>query len=234
MPKVAVLKTSKSKKLKHSDLKFIDKIGIELEGGWDTVINGIYSDLSVKVNAPVKGEICSPPLSLEEIKEWLRTRVPKYIDQTCGVHVHVSFKNKVSNFLTLMDPKFYEFFKAKMAKWAAEDVKLRATHEFWKRFRGENRFCRDVFQPEKQISISHKGVLDLEGHDYRYTQLNYCFSMHGTIECRLLPGFTDYDTTVSAIEALINCYEAYLTCHSAKTVSVFESNISQEEISNEW
>lgn len=208
--------------MKHSNLKYINRIGIELEGGWDKTPVGLFPDHSVKVKAPVVGEIASQPGTLEELEDWIHKNYPKYIDNSCGVHIHVSFKDKVNNFLVLMEPKFYDYFKPFMESWAKNE-KLPADHAFWTRFKGLNKFCKDEFKPEAQILINNKGT------DVRYTQLNYCFAMHGTIENRLFPAFKEPETIVSAMNATVLCYESYLEKNAETLTKVFEEVIFEEQ-----
>lgn len=209
--------------MKHSDLKYIDRIGVELEGGWNSNINRkIYADGSVRVVAPYRGEVASPPSTLEEIAKYIKNNTPDVVDDSCGLHIHMSFKNNSSSFLTLMEKDFYIFFKNQMREWGILQ-NLKPTHQFWHRLAGENRFCKDAFQPEKQVHMKGKG-------DHRYTQLNYCYAMHGTIECRLFPGFTDPDIIISAVHALVKCYEDYLESKKNEMNDEFHDAVIEDDL----
>lgn len=83
----------------------IHRIGIELEGGWRKVPPGtqIGPDGSVQITRYqderlIVGELSSPPLSLDPKDEpiywttWLKKFYPSHVNETCGMHVHLSFK----------------------------------------------------------------------------------------------------------------------------------------------
>ena len=56
-------------------MKFIDRIGVELEGGWEKTppdVDAIGHDGSVRVQARYVGEIASPPMDPEEGLKWVK------------------------------------------------------------------------------------------------------------------------------------------------------------------
>jgi hypothetical protein len=62
--------------------------------------------------------------------------------------------------------------------------------------RGENRYCKREFDPLGQYKTRDRG-------GNRYTQLNFCYGVHKTMECRLLPLFRDVSVAVSAVKNLL-------------------------------
>lgn len=225
---------------------FINKVGIELEGAWAVKPNSLQHDGSVKFeatelecehvchclecsaldptiidqgrscSAKYIGEVASKPIAPRSVSKWVRSAYPQAINPSCGFHIHVSFKN-INSYLVLMDRKFYEFFLTKMQEFGDKN-KIPKTHPFWSRLRGENRFCKREFNPDKQINEIKKY------HDFRYQHLNFCHTLHGTMENRLFPMFKEIDLAVAAVYTYLDCLEEYLSKNA------LEFNKYQEEL----
>lgn len=201
----------------------IKGIGLELEGGWvpranlpeirhDGSVQGIPND---RYNV---GEISSAPLStIEAAEAWLRENYPQTVHPSCGFHVHVSLPPL--HYSRLMNESFNGCF-------------LNAMEDFWTRFRsepgfdlfrsrldGQNQYCQKNFRPEHQLwRMEHYG-------DHRtlprYSQLNFCYGRHGTMECRMFPCFPQVGHAVEATKTFINCINSYLaTCPPEKPIVV--------------
>lgn len=191
--------------------EYVDKIGIELEGGWDEIPAGgeIIADLSIDGNTfstdkyltdKHVGEIVSPPLPLEDWKAWAAHFWPTSINITCGLHIHTSFKEK-RHYALLMKSSFERKVRASQRK-LAEELELPKKHYIWHRLDGANPFALfGNVAPSEQVGITEKRI----GMRTRYAALNYCFSMHGTIEYRVLPMF---DVPAEAFRFVDN----YLAC----------------------
>lgn len=189
------------------DFTAIDKVGIELEGGWnrrpanatfhhDGSVTGLHGQ------ATTIGEMVSAPMaSWETVTEWMIDSYPVAHNASCGMHVHVSFKLR-RDYARLMTPEFFEYFGNRMKAWG-ERVKLPASHLFWTRLNGFNGFCKKQFNADVQAAQRGKSGC-------RYTQLNYAFLFHGTIECRLFPVFKKANIAISAIQELCAIYEDWL------------------------
>lgn len=210
------------------ELKFIDRIGIELEGAWTAKPINMIHDGSVKGLPGYKGEVVSPPLKYNDIETFLSANCPTYVNETCGLHVHVSFKDNTISYLSLMEKGFFEYFSNYMRTWGK--VNLPNHTEFWNRLEGKNIFCAKVFQPEAQINSITK---DYNTGAARRTQLNYCYAMHKTIECRMFPAFNDPKTIKLCVDALLDCYESYLANNHKKFKTEFETEISEAELIDE-
>lgn len=195
--------------------KFIDKIGLEIEGGWVNGRSDLTQDGSLRYDeftavsyrddydARTKiGELISPRphATLEEAVNFLNKNWPDDMTARCGFHIHFSLKN-IRYYGQLMNKDFFDFFMGKMREWATDYCC--SNPQFWDRIENNNRYSRTSFSPEKQIKATAKG-------DHRYTHLNYCFAMHKTIECRLFPTFESAETAISALTALVNCVEGWL------------------------
>lgn len=215
-------------------MRFVNYVGVELEGAWDgdpsdgtpVSLKGekmgslIGVDVSVSgFDKPHFGEAASPPLPLQELLEWMGKHYPTAVNESCGFHVHVSFKNILS-YSRLMEDAFWTFFLAEATKFG-KGMKWGAKHPFWARLNGKNRFSMDRFNPEAQVTQKTKV-------DSRRTHLNFCFAQHGTLECRLFPAFADPQEATRAVEWLTSTYESYLGAlpkESRKTLLLTEDDM---------
>jgi hypothetical protein len=190
----------------------IARVGLEVEGAWAHAPAGasFHYDGSVSGIAPAEdgrpyrfvGEFVSPPMGTwADVESWLRGAYPDGFNASCGLHVHTSFKSK-RDYARLMDAKFWPVFTARMEAWG-RFAGLGANHRYWARLSGANGFCRKLHTPEIQVRQARKTGA-------RYTQLNYCFALHKTIECRLFPVFRKPGVSVSAVRELLTTYETFL------------------------
>jgi hypothetical protein len=191
------------------DFLAIDKVGIELEGGWNAAhvlpatARRVY-DGSVHVAGvwAHHGEVISAPMpTMAEVEAYLTAAYPDGHNQSCGMHVHVSFKRDV-DYSRLMTQAFWAYFTERMNAWG-QRVNLPASHLFWTRLAGLNTYCAKVFRPDEQAEARTKTSA-------RYAQLNYCFRFHGTIECRLAPVFKQSRIAISFTKELCAIYESFL------------------------
>jgi hypothetical protein len=209
--------------MQHDSLKFISLLGIELEGGWDSgkKPDRLKGDGSVNVRAAYVGEVCSPPLLIEDMEKFIKKNIPQHINSSCGTHIHFSLL-KNTDYIRLMSREFYDFFLEKMKKWG-ELMKFKIDHPFWPRLNGENSYCKKEFHAEEQSSQTSKA-------GPRYCHLNYCFNYHGTIECRLFPGFNNPVIAFEAVKALVTCVEDYLANTKELEMIEYSEVISFEEL----
>jgi hypothetical protein len=165
----------------------IAKLGIELEGGWTRPLDiRIEHDGSVQLNVPVsiRGEAVSEPMEVDKWQAWVRKYYPDAVNATCGLHVHMSFRSSLT-YQRLMTAAFQEALLKQLSGWARK-VGLPNEHPIWPRLRGRNGYCQARFLADEQASSRQKGA-------NRYTALNFCHALHGTLECRVLPMFLDID-----------------------------------------
>lgn len=199
-------------------------LGVEMEGGWNNhPPSRLGTDGSIRgITSNFIGEVRSEPMRLPQLLKWVENNHPDQVNATCGLHIHVSLNNLDT--LRLCDEKFYAFFLGRFEEWGIAND---ADEEFWKRLRGDNEYCRKTFAPDKQII----------GEEGRYTQLNFCaYQKHKTVECRMLPMFSDKYLSMSAIFEFVKIVKDYLKgCNKEKVyyqkvvISEFNGSTTVEE-----
>lgn len=194
----------------------INKMGIELEGGWAGTrgVNPFPSKVKIKHDGSVHfprrgdepflhyGEVVSEPLTPEELKEFAKAHCPTNVNDSCGTHIHVSLKSNAL-YGCILTPTFYKEIISKYKEYNDTVIKAEDEHlynVFATRLEGKNHYCRKGFKGLTQITMESKG-------SDRYQQLNYCHKLRGTVEIRVLPAtnnprvLTDLiDITVATIE----------------------------------
>lgn len=199
------------------------RIGVELEGGWSKLPPGC-SDSSIQRDSSVRfteaeavtgklkysGEMPSPILDpeAEEFPQWLKQMYPTMINLTCGMHVHMSFRNALI-YQRLMVEEYPFTVAVELVKWAQRQSNFPLKHHIWDRLAGRNEFCRLEFHPDKQASVTRKDF-DHHREGHRYTAIHYCFGRTGTVECRLLPMMETVDQALDAIRMLLKITSAFL------------------------
>ncbi len=206
---------------------FVYRVGIELEGGWlklpegvdlarDGSIIGIEltpAELLASKNQKMNGEaylylkigeLASEPMELTKLTPWIQQSYPSHVNETCGLHVHYSFKD-ARHYQWLMVPEYQATMQHYLGLWAKEEG-LPADHPIWKRLRGENEFCKAEFFADLQASKKRKNY----GHEPggRYTIINYPHGLHGTMECRVLPMFDNAGISIRAVQRVLDVTNA--------------------------
>lgn len=196
------------------------KVGIEIEGLWNNLREtrrraaaegmGGCQDGSVRVNPDSNAEGYEFQTNPGTLREALSQLVAYYPDETndsCGMHVHVSF-NVSTDASLLATQQFFDYFRARWNAWgqrehvwgynAVDPGASRGT--FWHRLFGQNDYCR-------VNSSTERNILSMD----RYHQLNFsAWNEHRTVECRLLPMFKSARLGVSAVQELLAIFEDYL------------------------
>lgn len=213
------MKLGKGIELKDSHLSTarnrIALVGIELEGGWEKLPKGaeVTRDSSVRFPIPIAhvGEIVSRPLELTEYAKWMKTFYPHHVNETCGMHVHMSFKTALT-YSRLMNAKYPATVVRYVRKWA-EDEGLGMDHPIWARLDPTSpiasEYCQHIYQAEDQVFVQRK---EYEHHarGHRYTVVGYPYGRHTTVEVRLLPMMATSDLAVRAIAHVLKITNAYL------------------------
>lgn len=190
-------------------LRRIDRIGVELEGGWDEepADEKVFEDGSVYVDAPYPGEIVSRPTrDLEDLSNWISRVYPDHLDHTCGLHVHISVLDK-NDMALLAEEHFWFYYLRYMESWASHITNKIDKEKLVGRLTGDafaNRtnYCRRIFISARQ--------LDEDEYD-RYTQLNFCaWHKFKTLEFRVLPMFVSLRRSIRGIFKIVRCVESYL------------------------
>jgi hypothetical protein len=178
----------------------IHKVGIELEGRWDTRPAGFTYDGSVggfQTLGGAVGEVPSPPLTLDEVNPWLDANYPDEVNQSCGMHVHVSVESKAEYSLLMSHAAQLERDLIKNVKDWATEREIIPRHPLWERLAGRNRYCQmGTHGVENQTRARTK-------INARYRMLNFCWRLHGTLEIRLLPGFKKKHLGIEAVQTVI-------------------------------
>ena len=194
----------------------IYRIGFELEGGWTKLppgTRGLQHDGSVQIErglgetALVTGELANGPMSMQEWEGWLKTHYPQKVNQTCGMHVHLSPRTALA-YSRLMDPCYpgtvVEYFK----KWATHKG-LSNDHPIWPRLKGKSIYCQHLYMADDQVrNVTKDHNQQRPGH--RYTVINYCHGRYGTVECRLLPMMDTTKEAISMVQELVDITNAFL------------------------
>lgn len=181
--------------------KYIVSAGVELEGGWRTQPPGmqhLHGDGSVRVSAPIVGEIASPPFrTWGGLINFIDDNYPHVVNNTCGLHTHWAIHPH--HYPRLMELEFIRFFMAYIGRWAKSRLAKGSDDElkFWARCRGENQYCLP-----NHADDAMKQVLAPNRVNERYRAWNFSYRIHGTAECRLLPAFATTETAVDAIKAV--------------------------------
>jgi hypothetical protein len=187
---------------------YIDKIGFEVEGGWDGEagispfpdislindhsINGQQLGSSKRIAATHVGELVSPPFEYTNPdwplwlhEHWPNAAPPNRTNRTCGFHIHISTKSLKD--YTLLSSKDFLFGLRDRMSELGKVVGLPSKHIFWQRMDGLNSFCKLDFNAGAQMGLKSKGVSNY----LRYGYLNFSWGVHGTMEFRALPTFRD-------------------------------------------
>lgn len=181
----------------------IKSIGVELEGAWDSrpPSASIYGDGSVEVSGAYRsGEIQSPGMQWDALKPWIVANYPHHVDRSCGLHIHVMLTT-LGAYMGTMEKGFISFLKKKLKQFG-RDEHIPIGSNFWYRLDGRNHYCRDLFHADAQ-AVAEDKVSE------RYAMVNWCFKLHGTIEIRVLPMWTDSAQALRACECVLLAIAAY-------------------------
>lgn len=204
--------------LKKHKFRFIDKLGMELEGGWGEKPEWtVAGDSSVSCGGNHLGEIRTVPQdTMLGVFDELKKKYPDDTNESCGFHIHVSLS--ALHHAHLANEEFFKYFLLRMEN-VAEFLKVsKETADYNRlmpRLGGKNSYCSKQFSPLKQL----KGAMD------RRTMLNFCpHKEHGTIENRLFPMFIKLSNARMAVYEYADTIESFLSKHKDN----FESSLSVE------
>ena len=195
----------------------IYRIAIELEGGWQTPPKGceIVRDGSVSFrtsalvagNLQYIGELQSGPIEVSTFPAWMHTCYPAAVNETCGMHIHMSFK-EAFRYARLMRPEFPATVLDYVGRWAQKEG-LGKDHPIWARLRGERDHCQPLYWADLQIKTTSKDY-DKTRKGHRYTTINYPYGRYKTIECRLLPMMETEKLGIKAVQHVLDITNAFL------------------------
>lgn len=200
----------------------INRIGIELEGAWKALPPGTkldpdgsvrpYANNKEQQDHPYRGELTSAALVPIEFNGWMIKNYPTLVNNTCGLHVHMSFEDVRFYALLMGDgktPEYQDTMAYYLGLWGQKE-NLNNDHPIWDRLKGKKEYCRlDKFWPDLQVSQKGKNH-DMHEDGNRYTGINYCFGLHGTLECRILPMFSNPEQGVRGVKTVMDITNACL------------------------
>lgn len=209
----------------------INKVGFEIEGGWDGEervspfsdlvlvddhsIDGRMQASDRRLTTTHIGEAISPPMSPDPLvwRSWLQEHWPTDSNLTCGYHIHISL-NSLKDYSFLTHKSF--LYEVQRVLWkAALGLKLPPKHYIWNRLSGVNQFAQYSTDTTRQIGIRAKRVAD----PVRYGFLNYCYHLHKTLEFRALPTFETAALAIAFTQIYFDTVESYLDNLSNTVVS---------------
>lgn len=232
----------------------INLVGIELEGGWDRAVDNhhverdgsvVFEDPNntevldrngrrVIVPRPVPipfpahaiGEIVSRAMPVGSVEEWIRKAYPQHVNNTCGLHVHMSFHTKL-NYSRLMLPDYMNMMVDELKRFADAE-KLPTDHMLRNRLDPNHpwtlKHCAHTFLADRQVLVKGKDFNSRGKPHSRYTFINYPEMQHHTVECRGLSMFGGQPTKEADVEMAVR---AVLTV--INTTNRFLSKIRQRE-----
>lgn len=197
-------------------MKYVKKIGLEIEGAWYQMERkrlpvDYHRDGSVKNIRPTRngmqfrhiGEAVSTPLSsMNEVASWITDYWPDRKNKTCGFHIHISVEPE--QYRRLMQRSFYDLFLSEAEKFAQE---MHLSKQFIERLKGDNQYCQKRFTPIEQAMLLKKYG---RYNSFRYNHLNYCYSLHGTLENRLPCAIMPRKKAIATVEWFVNLIERFL------------------------
>ena len=171
------------------------------------------------------GEVVSPKppqaLTVHNYDVWMRKVYPQMVNETCGLHVHVSFTHKL-NYSRLITPDLTPFAVERLSQWGRAEG-LPADHMFWARLNPNHpwtqQHCAHLFLGDNQVKVTKKEYNSRGTPRSRYTFINYCEAQHHTVEYRGLPMFgrpegvtvEDIEQAIRAVGAVLNATNSFLS-----------------------
>jgi hypothetical protein len=190
----------------------------------------LYTEQQAVLTKLRVGELPSPILSVKSSdpmfwKEWVRKFYPSHVNETCGLHVHMSFQRALT-YQRCMDPTYSKTILEYVSRWARKRD-LPADHPIWPRLEGKCEYCQHTFHAEAQAkeAVKRNTAADHHRPGNRYSVVNYCWEQHHTFEVRLLPMFDSSERATDAIQEILNITNAYLLATRKKEDKIVSSVI---------
>lgn len=197
----------------HATPKAHDKIGIEVEGRYESMRRANLTDehrggadgslrCSEFRNDVEAWEYQTRPGSLLSAITQLNELYPDETGPDCGLHVHISFVNQYDIALLATQP-FFRYFRSRLLAWG-ESMGLSRKGQFFRRLFGKNSYCN--FNPERDPDTT-----DQMTNMHRYAQINFsAWREHKTVEVRLLPMFRHRRMALAAVIQVVRIFEDWL------------------------
>jgi hypothetical protein len=209
----------------------VARVGVEIEGAWEQKKNrkfpqpGLVRDGSVfkskgdpgpgaygltRNDMPgfLVGELSLGPMVPIGLKRVLRKWWPDQFDESCGLHLHMSFETTLRYITLANKPDYQETICHYLGGWATEEG-ISKDHSIWARLKGESVYCQKKFWPSEQMFCPRKDH-DQVRKGHRYTVVNYSWQRFKTVEVRVLPMMINPDVSYRALNRIIDVTNAYL------------------------
>jgi hypothetical protein len=166
----------------------------------------LYKSWMAENNLRAAGELPSPPMQWAHVAKWVRDNYPQLTNATCGLHMHMSFRDLL-HYQMLLEPGYPEAVVTEVTRWA--QARLPGKHAIWSRLNGGSEYCQLKYFGAAQAALKEKRY-ERHAPVHRYTAINYAQGTHSTIECRLLPMFDTADEAIEALTLVRDITNAYL------------------------
>jgi len=138
----------------------------------------------------INGEVVSAPIKPSQVYEYIMDNYPTEVNSSCGCHKHMSFHNN-RDYCVALSPELTAHIIKRSFEWGLRlNIKNRS---FWDRVNdnrsGGGTWCKNEYHAYEQLTAREKY------HTDRYTVVNYCYPLHGTLEVRLPPMFKNPELT---------------------------------------
>ena len=146
----------------------------------------------------------NPCSSMRDLLNYLTENYPDEHDSSCGMHMHISFKSKRA-YMTLISSHFKDELMDFYYNWLDQN-KINENSRAYQRLKG-NTYCENTFRKEDVETQLYARDKD---SSVRYRVLNYCFSLHNTIELRFLNIFDKKEISLKCVKAIIKFIDSYI------------------------
>jgi|TARA_R110000824_G_scaffold72633_1_gene185268 hypothetical protein len=147
-------------------------------------------------SSQITGEYVTKPIvyyeDLRVMKELIMDNYPTNVNASCGGHFHLSFKSNTFYGIA-MDRRVWLGVKREFKKWIKTNMKLSEMQEAERRLNGIQ-YCANSHNADNQVYARAD----------RYTQFNFSWQRHQTMEVRLLPMFKDSKLYMKCVRFLCN------------------------------
>ena len=146
----------------------------------------------------------SPCSSMRDLLNYLTTNYPDEHDSSCGMHMHISFKSKRA-YMTLISSHFKDELMDFYYNWLDQN-KINENSRAYQRLKN-NTYCENTFRKEDVETQLYARDKD---SSVRYRVLNYCFSLHNTIELRFLNIFDKKEISLKCVKDIVKFIDSYI------------------------
>lgn len=180
-----------------------------------------------------KGEVCpvnrnGDPigLAIADWPKWVQDHYPPLVNLTCGLHVHMRFKDHDRTYDKIMRPGIEKHLVNDLVKWA-QAMKVPLIHPLWHRLVGGSLHCRlgitsDIIR-QQYYNVEKEGAS-------RYYAVNFCKARHNTLEIRILPMFKDVNTALRAVNCVLGSVDKFVQWALTQPLPSIETMITLDDM----